>query len=165
MHWWQSAFSPPPSSPPSSTGMNLLDTYTGLDDQPKSSLFSFGGRAFGFRSHQRRLTRSKRLQDINQDVPSPHQLSRSPSGCTVAPQPLPLPELAVLLRQDAAHALPPSNSTASVRLPSPRTNKDQAPAHPSKCRGGEEREKSSEALRRDAHGNGDAVTSTAGFAR
>ncbi|KAM7510341.1 hypothetical protein LguiB_009216 [Lonicera macranthoides] len=186
MHWWQNGFSsssPSSSSSSSSSSPANASKSHSSDDSvintrstrksDMASLFSFRSksRERGFGSQVRRLTRARKLRHLTDNevcIPGPnleqHELWLSPGSSEPSsarsqagsPLPLPLPELAVLLRRDAALASSQlTNSAGKIPLPSPKdaTNK-----------GGEEREKV-EAMNGDGNGNGDGVTSNAGIAR
>lgn len=139
MYWWQkSSVTDSPSH-----SLSFSD-----DIHSKSSIF--GRRAWSFKSQDSRHTsRAKKLRPLGSfDVVNslkPLPRSRSINGYSMAPQPLPLPE-----RQEAVN---PSNSTASMRLPSPPGS-----------RGREEREKC-DGPRRDGHASGDAFTLTSEISR
>ncbi|PSS21339.1 Mitogen-activated protein kinase kinase kinase [Actinidia chinensis var. chinensis] len=153
MHWWQTPFSSASSSPSSSSKHHS-------DDSVLTKIFSIRSRAA--RLQQRRLNRSTKLRyDAAAAAPDSQRLWRSPSSqdqsssrpSPVIPQPLPLPELAVLLRRDAA-AGSCSTSTSLVNnipLPSPK----EPPS-----RSGEERERD-DGLILDANGGG--ATPGSGF--
>uniref|UniRef100_A0A5B7B4K5 mitogen-activated protein kinase kinase kinase n=1 Tax=Davidia involucrata TaxID=16924 RepID=A0A5B7B4K5_DAVIN len=149
MRWWQNAFSSSSSSSSSSSKRHSDNTHLHLHKFSK-----------GLRS-QRRLTRARRLRHLGDndvgvaddaylDRPGLRRSSSStldnlsPQSLSVGPQPLPLPELAMLLRRDA------NSTSGNVPLPSPK----EAPS-----RGGEERERADGLIR---VGNGDGVTTSSG---
>ncbi|KZV23102.1 mitogen-activated protein kinase kinase kinase YODA [Dorcoceras hygrometricum] len=108
MHWWQGAFASKSHSDDDSVIVGDADSRYSL----KPSFFSSG--------RSRHLTRARKLRHVTEnDV----QMWRSPSQGThfrspsESPQPLPLPELQVLLRRDPKFA---SSSSNGVPLPSPR---------------------------------------------
>ncbi|CAK9166448.1 unnamed protein product [Ilex paraguariensis] len=157
MPWWQSAFSS--SSASSSSSSSSSKSYSDDSLLHRIGLRSLrGGRRV--RSQQRRLTRARQLRYLpDHIVGDPQVLWRSPSALehstarsssAVVPQPLPLPELALLLRRDANLV---SNSTSgNVPLPSPKNVASKG--------GGEERERTQN-FNEDA--NGDGVTSNTGL--
>ncbi|KAK4487310.1 hypothetical protein RD792_006083 [Penstemon davidsonii] len=107
MHWWQGAFAS--SSKPQA------------DDD---TVIRYSGKPGFFASRRnRQLQRARKLRHINEnDVESwrsPSQFENSParSAASATPQPLPLPELHVLLRGDPKFA---NTSSYGVPLPSPR---------------------------------------------
>ncbi|KAA8531737.1 hypothetical protein F0562_006546 [Nyssa sinensis] len=145
MRWWQNAF----SSSSSSTKRHSEDS-----DLHKLSK--------GPHSHRRRLTRARKLRYVSYtDIgvadsfldPSEHWRSSrsldhsSPQSSLVGPQPLPIPELTMLLRRRDANS-----SSVNVPLPSPK----EAP-----FRGVMERERTDGLI---GDGNGDGVTSNGGLA-
>ncbi|XP_073293913.1 mitogen-activated protein kinase kinase kinase 5-like isoform X1 [Primulina huaijiensis] len=110
MHWWQGAFTSASKSHSDDDSVIVggADSRYSL----KPSFFSSG--------RSRHLTRARKLRHVTEnDVqtwrsPCQSTHSRSPSA---SPQPLPLPELQVLLRRDPKFA---SSSSNGVPLPSPR---------------------------------------------
>lgn len=145
MYWWQK---------PSVGDSPSLSLSVSDDIDSKSSGFR---KACSFKSQDCRLVScAKKLRSlsVNETIRSsgvgnsPNNLPRTRSDeYSMAPQPLPLPELASA-RQEAAC---PSNSTANVRLPSPPGLR-------------EEREKS-DGYRRDGHANGDTLNLISGISR
>ncbi|XP_063937827.1 mitogen-activated protein kinase kinase kinase 5 [Daucus carota subsp. sativus] len=133
MYWWRKLSVGDSRSPSLSISFS--------DDVPSKSGI-FRRRAWSFKPQNCLLTsRAKKQRPLS----AISMMRRSPSnGYSIAPQPLPLPELATLLRQEAAH---PSNNSVSVPLPSPPASKSR-----------EDREKS-DAHRRD----GDALPLTSGI--
>ncbi|XP_052196187.1 mitogen-activated protein kinase kinase kinase 5 isoform X2 [Diospyros lotus] len=116
MRWWQTPFTSSSSSSPSSSRQHS-------DDGGLHKFFSFTARRS---SRPRRLTRSRQFRRLgDRDVVvggfppsfwlSPTSHVDSPSRSPSIPQPLPLPELALLLRRDAAGA-----ASGNVPLPSPK---------------------------------------------
>ena len=156
MHWWQTPFSSASSSSSSSSKHHS-------DDSVLTKIFSVRSRAA--RSHQRRLNRSTKLRydAAAAAAPDPQRLWRSPSSqdqsssrpSPVIPQPLPLPELAVLLRLDAAAGS--SSTITSLVSNIPRPSPKEPPS-----RGGEERERA-DGLILDVNGGG--ATPGSGFGR
>uniref|UniRef100_A0A5B7BP64 Putative mitogen-activated protein kinase kinase kinase YODA isoform X2 n=1 Tax=Davidia involucrata TaxID=16924 RepID=A0A5B7BP64_DAVIN len=143
MRWWQHAFSS------SSSSSNRHTDDSGLQKFRK-----------GLLSQQWRLTRSSKFRHLrdNDIGVSDSELWRSPSSLhyssSVGPQPLPLPELAMLLHRDDGASNSTSNSSSgNIPLPSPK----EAPV-----KGREERERA-DGLVGDE--NGDGVTSSGGLGR
>ncbi|GMP28078.1 hypothetical protein CsSME_00003769 [Camellia sinensis var. sinensis] len=129
MHWWQfSSF----SSSSSSSCKHHCE-----DDSALRKIFPF--RRLGFRSRRRRLTRARNvryLSDSEVGEPprlwcSPDQLS--PRSSAALPQPLPLPDLAMLLRHATVESHNSNSIPVNVPLPSPK--------EPPCSRYGEERER------------------------
>uniref|UniRef100_A0A5B7B7S1 Putative mitogen-activated protein kinase kinase kinase YODA isoform X2 n=1 Tax=Davidia involucrata TaxID=16924 RepID=A0A5B7B7S1_DAVIN len=159
MRWWQNAFSSSSSSSSSSSKRHSDNTHLHLHKFSK-----------GLRS-QRRLTRARRLRHLGDndvgvaddaylDRPGLRRSSSStldnlsPQSLSVGPQPLPLPELAMLLHRDDGASNSTSNSSSgNIPLPSPK----EAPV-----KGREERERA-DGLVGDE--NGDGVTSSGGLGR
>lgn len=146
MYWWQK----------SSVGDSPSLSLSFSDDDIRSYSSDFR-RAWSFKSDRRFISCAKKLRSRSVSetfkssdvVNSLRNLPRWRSDeYSMAPQPLPLPDQLPTPRQEAAH---PSNSTASVRLPSPRGFR-------------EEREKS-DGHRRDGHASGDAMNLISGISR
>ncbi|XP_060193212.1 mitogen-activated protein kinase kinase kinase 5-like [Lycium barbarum] len=156
MHWWQSAFS---SSARSSSSSNrkvhsddsVIVTRGSGRGVLKSALF-------GTRSRIRQISRKKKKpgqhhhNDVVDDWRSQCSYESSPVEGRPPPQPLPLPDLDVILRQH-----PNLVQAPSVPLPSPR----HGVLH---HKGGEETEREKDRERTDAF-NGDAHNINSGTTR
>lgn len=122
MRWWQSAFSSTSGSSSSSSSCSTSKVHS--DD---SLIASGGGIRFSIKSafffaRKRRHDRAKKLQNLTEndgdDWRSHCSNDNLPSKCSTdrpLPQPLPLPELHLVLRHDS-DAVP---NESNVPLPSP----------------------------------------------
>ncbi|KAI3462771.1 hypothetical protein Pfo_019434 [Paulownia fortunei] len=138
MHWWQGAFTS--SSKPHSDDDSVIIGDGASRYSVKPGFFSS--------RRNRNLTRARKLRQVTRnDVDawrSPSHFEHSPArSASALPQPLPLPELHVLLRRD------PKFASSSVPLPSPDAIQNQRGVYEEKERERDGEKQTAEALSAD----------------